>query len=99
MATTNEENNNTLYFIVGGLVVLALIFGFIYMSNGMPSERMAANENAAVTPAAGTTNVEVHTDSVTPAESAPAPSDSGAATSTTSTTLFVPGGSTTTVKP
>jgi hypothetical protein len=34
MATTNNtDDTNTLYFIVGGLVVLAVIFGLIYMSN------------------------------------------------------------------
>lgn len=29
-----SDNNATLYFIVGGLVVLALLFGFIYFNSG-----------------------------------------------------------------
>ena len=29
----NRTDNNSLYFIVGGLVVAALLFGFIYMAN------------------------------------------------------------------
>lgn len=48
MAT--NESNNTLYFIVGGLVVLALIFGFIYFYTGNPGDRTIAGTS----PAAGT---------------------------------------------
>ena len=29
----NRTDNNSLYFIVGGLVVAAVLFGFIYMAN------------------------------------------------------------------
>jgi len=50
MATS--ESNNTLYFIVGGLVVLALIFGFIYFYTGEPTGRTIAGTS----PAAGTTS-------------------------------------------
>jgi hypothetical protein len=37
MATTDREDTSSLYFIVGGLVVLALVFAFIYTSNGTPN--------------------------------------------------------------
>jgi hypothetical protein len=47
MAT--NESNNTLYFIVGGLVVLALVFGFIYFYTGEPTGRTIAGTS----PAAG----------------------------------------------
>ena len=52
MATS--ESNNTLYFIVGGLVVLALIFGFIYFYTGEPTGRTIAGTS----PAAGTATLE-----------------------------------------
>lgn len=51
MANANNENNSTLYFIVGGLVVLALIFGFMVWSPA----HMAGTSSAAIEPAAGTT--------------------------------------------
>jgi hypothetical protein len=64
MATTDKDDTNTLYFIVGGLVVLALVFAFIYMGNNntdLASPQRTAEapyeENAspdAVSPAAGT---------------------------------------------
>lgn len=47
-STAPDSGSNTLYFIIGGLVVLALIFGFIYMGN---SDRI----NSAIEPASGTT--------------------------------------------
>lgn len=48
------ESNNTLYFIVGGLVVLAVIFGFIYFYTGAPTGRLIAGTS----PAAGTSTLE-----------------------------------------
>lgn len=44
----NTERNNNLYFIVGGLVVLAVIFGFIFWN----ADRN--NELGELEPAAGT---------------------------------------------
>ena len=49
MAT--DGSNNSLYFIVGGLVVVALVFGFIVWG---PS-RDTGTSPAAIEPAAGTT--------------------------------------------
>jgi hypothetical protein len=33
MADYNTESNNGLYFIVGGLVVVAALFGFMFLAN------------------------------------------------------------------
>lgn len=34
---THSDDNSSLYFIVGGLVVLAIIFGFLFYNNGLPN--------------------------------------------------------------
>jgi hypothetical protein len=63
---TDSQDNNTLYFIVGGLVVLALIVSFIYFNNG--------NNLAATEPAAGIPITESTTNNYTieaPDEPAP----------------------------
>jgi len=44
------EDNNTLYFIVGGLVVVAFIFGFIYFNS-----RAGSDDLSKIAPAAGYT--------------------------------------------
>lgn len=44
------EDNNTLYFIVGGLVVVAFIFGFIYFNS-----RAGSDDVSKIAPAAGYT--------------------------------------------
>ena len=59
------EDNNTLYFIVGGLVVVAFIFGFIYFNS-----RAGSDDVSNIAPAAGYTapvdgNVDTDTDSRT----------------------------------
>ena len=45
-----SEDNNTLYFIVGGLVVVAFIFGFIYFNSRADSDGLTN-----IAPAAGYT--------------------------------------------
>ncbi|MDB5492115.1 MAG: hypothetical protein JWO78_1964 [Micavibrio sp.] len=45
----NNESNNTLYFIVGGLVVLAVIFGFAMWG---PYD-MTGSSQSSIQPAAG----------------------------------------------
>lgn len=44
------EDSNTLYFIVGGLVVVAFIFGFIYFNS-----RAGSDDVTKIAPAAGYT--------------------------------------------
>ncbi len=63
MVQNSPDSNNTLYFIVGGLVVIAVIFGiFLYNSN-------YAIDNSALAPAAGveTTTTTTSTPDNTPA--------------------------------
>ncbi len=52
MATSDQ--NNMPYFIVGGLVVLAIVFGFIYFYTVDPAGRGVAGTS----PAAGTAMVD-----------------------------------------
>jgi hypothetical protein len=62
---TDSSDNNTLYFIVGGLVVLALIISFVYMGN---NGNLAATE-----PAAGVPVTESTTNNYTIESPEPAP--------------------------
>jgi hypothetical protein len=48
----NRESNNTLYFIVGGLLVLVAVFGFMFYNGNL----------SAPSPAAGNSTAAVETD-------------------------------------
>lgn len=71
MANSNNKNDsNTLFFIVGGLVVLAVVFGFIYMDNGSMktaapvSERIVERTNTTtILPGEPTTSTSQNTGS------------------------------------
>ncbi len=68
MATNSDQNDtNTLYFIVGGLVVLALIMSFVYLGN----ENIIARTEPSAGTTTNTTNnyrLEVPADDTAPAE-------------------------------
>jgi hypothetical protein len=79
-----DRGNRTLYFIVGGLVVLAVIFVFIFVNNDTADDMQNTADPAATTepatPPAGTDPAT--TEPVTPppapeAEPAPAPAPEG----------------------
>jgi len=79
----DRENETTLYFIVGGLVVLAIIFGFIYMKNsGMYSQTTPAAGEVSQT--AAPTPPETNSTTTTTTTTAP-PSDATPQTPSTST--------------
>jgi hypothetical protein len=62
MQVIEKEDSSALYFIVGGLVVLALIFAFIYMGNNTPDfgtpdrvvERTTTNNTTEIVPVPAT---------------------------------------------
>jgi hypothetical protein len=66
-------SNNTLYFIVGALVIAVLIIGWFWMGGEEPDDVDSVTvEESATPPAAGDTNVTVETPAAPAAEPAPA---------------------------